>query len=110
MRRRRTRGLGRRRRGQPADVARLRRDAELEELHHPEGVVHHDADVEGRATPADALGQHVRDARAEGADEEDGAEPGGVVEEGDFVVSCDRATVRVNARLGLDDEEDLAGK
>ena len=56
MRRRRTRGLGRRRRGQPADVARLRRDAELEELHHPEGVVHHDADVEGRAIPAVALG------------------------------------------------------
>ena len=40
----------------------------------------------------------------------DGAEPGGVVEEGDFVVSCDRATVRFNARFGLVDEEDLAGK
>ena len=40
----------------------------------------------------------------------DGAEPGGVVEEGDFVVSCDRATARVNARLGLVDEEDLAGE
>ena len=40
----------------------------------------------------------------------DGAEPGGVVEEGDFVMSCDRATVRVNARLSLVDEEDLAGK
>ena len=54
--RRRTRGCGRRRRRQPADVARLRRDAEVEELHHPEGVVHHDGDVEGRATPAVALG------------------------------------------------------
>ena len=55
--------------GQPADVARLRRDAEMEELHRGEGVVHHDGDVEGRATPAVALGQHVRDARAEDADE-----------------------------------------
>ena len=40
----------------------------------------------------------------------DGAEPGGVVEDGDFVVSCDRATVRVNARLGLVDEDDPAGE
>ena len=38
----------------------------------------------------------------------DGAEPGGGVEESVFL-SCDRATVRVNARLGLVDEEDLAG-
>ena len=55
--------------GQPADVARLRRDAEMEELHRGEGVVHHDGDVEGRATPAVALGQRVRDARADDADE-----------------------------------------
>ena len=55
--------------GQPADVARLRRDAEAEELHRGEGVAHHYGDVEGRATPAVALGQHVRDARAEDADE-----------------------------------------
>ena len=39
----------------------------------------------------------------------DGAEPGGGVEESVFL-SCDRATVRVNARLGLVDEEDLAGE
>ena len=35
--------------GQPADVARLRRDAEVE-FRHCDGVVHHDAYVEGRAT------------------------------------------------------------
>ena len=39
----------------------------------------------------------------------DGAEPGGGVEESVFL-SCDRATVRANARLGLVDEEDLAGE
>ena len=61
--------------GQPADVARLRWDAEPEELYRGEGVVHHDGDVEGRATPAVALGQHVREVRAEEADEVDVADP-----------------------------------
>ena len=55
-------------------------------LHRREGVVHHDGDVEGRAPAAVALGLHVRDARAEEADEVDVAEPGGGVEEGEFVV------------------------
>ena len=42
--------------GQPG-CARRRRDAEVEVLHHREGVVLHDADVEGRAPAAVALGQ-----------------------------------------------------
>ena len=88
----------------------MRLDAEAEELHCPDGVVHHDGDVEGRATPAVALGQHVREVRAEEADEVDVAEPGGVVEGESLLWSCDRATVRVNARLCLVDEEDLAGE
>ena len=83
--------------GVSPDVARLCRDVEVEAAHHPEGVVLHDGDAEGRAPAAVALGLHVRDARAEGADAADVAEPGGVVEEGEFVESCDRATVRVNA-------------
>lgn len=70
--------------GVSPDVARLRRDAEAEELHHRDGVVHHDGDVEGRATAAVAPGQHVGELRAEEADDVDVAEPGGVVE-GEFV-------------------------
>ena len=35
----------------------------------------------------------------------DVAEPGGGVDEGVFVLVCDRATVRVNARLGLIDKD-----
>ena len=77
----------------------------MEELHHPESVVHHDGDVEGRAPAAVALGQHVGELRAGEVDEVDGANPGGGVVDGEFVVSSDRATVRVNARLGLVDEE-----
>ena len=102
--------FGWRRQGSARGVACLRRDGEVEGLHHREGVVHHDGDVEGRATPAVAPGQHVRDARAEEADEVDVAEPGGGLEEGECVVSCDRAIVRVNARLGLVDEDDRAGE
>ena len=102
--------FGWRRQGSARGVACLRRDGEGEGLHHREGVVHHDGDVEGRATPAVAPGQHVRDARAEEADEVDVAEPGGGLEEGECVVSCDRAIVRVNARLGLVDEDDRAGE
>ena len=55
--------------GQPADVAHLRRDAKVEELHHPEGVVHHDGNVEGQAAAAVALGQHVREACSEEVDQ-----------------------------------------
>ena len=44
--------------GVSPDVARLRRNAEVKGLHHPEGVVHHDGDVEGRAPVAVALGLH----------------------------------------------------
>ena len=61
--------------GQSADVARLRRDAEVEELHHPEGVVLHDSDAKGRAPAAVALGLRVREARAKEADEVNGADP-----------------------------------
>ena len=61
--------------GVSADVARLRRDAEVEELHHPEGVVLHDSDAKGRAPAAVALGLRVREARAEEADEVNGADP-----------------------------------
>ena len=74
-------------------------------LHHPEGVVHHDGDVEGRATPAVALGLHVRDARSEDAGEVDVADTAAEWWREGLLLSCDRATARVNARLGLVDVE-----
>ena len=61
--------------GVSADVARLRRDAEVEELHPHEGVVLHDSDAKGRAPAAVALGLRVREARAKEADEVNGADP-----------------------------------
>ena len=94
--------------GQPADVARLRRDAEVEVLHHPKNVVHHDCDVERRATADVALGLHVRDERAEDADEVDVVDPAAWWRVS-LLMSREIATVRVNARLGLVDEEELAG-
>ena len=79
-------------------------------LHHCEGVVHHDGDVERRATPAVALGLRVRDARAEEADDVDGADPAAECMRESLLSSCDRATARVNGRLCLVDVEDRAGE
>ena len=96
--------------GVSPDVARLRRNAEVKGLHHPEGVVHHDGDVEGRAPAAVALGLRVREARAEEADEVDGADPAAECMRESLLSSCDRATARVNGRLCLVDVEDRAGE
>ena len=80
-------------------------------LHPREGVVHHDGDVEGRVTAAVALGQHVREARAEDADDVDVAEPAGGVDDGDFVVVLRQGDgARQCVRFGLVDEEDRAGE